>query len=100
MTSDRPYRQGMPVEKAINIIRENRGSQFDPDIADIFIELYYENKLQKIMKSLDSTGLYDAWKGAGQHDVITSEAGGKAVVWRSAVKEAVEAVKNKEATKD
>ena len=95
MTSDRPYRKGMPIEKAIKIIRENRGSQFDPDIADIFIELYYENKLQPIMKSLNSTGSHDALEGDGQHDVITSDVGGKAVVWRSAIKEAIEAVKHK-----
>ncbi len=99
MTSDRPYRKGMPIEKAIKIIRENRGSQFDPDIADIFIELYYESKLQPIMKSLNSTGSRDALEGDGQHNVITSEAGGRAVVWRSAIKEAIEAVKSKEATR-
>lgn len=96
MTSDRPYRKGMPIEKAIKIIRENRGSQFDPDIADVFIELYYEHKLQPVMRSLNSTGSRDALEGDGQHDVITSEAGGRAVVWRSAIKEAIEAVKSKE----
>ena len=100
MTSDRPYRKGMPIEKAIKIIRENRGSQFDPDIADIFIELYHENKLQPIMEKLNSTRSRDALQGDGQHDIITSEAGGRAVVWRSAVKEAIEAVKNKETTKN
>lgn len=96
MTSDRPYRKGMSIEKAIKIVRENRGSQFDPDIADIFIELYHENKLPPIMKSINNTGSRDALEGNGQHDIITSEAGGKAVVWRSATKEAAEGVKNKE----
>lgn len=44
MTSDRPYREGMPVEKAINIIEKNKGKQFDPELSNIFIEkkLYLE----------------------------------------------------------
>lgn len=42
LTSDRPYRKGMPHDRAISILRENRGTQFDPEILDIFItqELY------------------------------------------------------------
>ena len=52
------------------------------------------------MEKLNSTRSRDALQGDGQHDIITSEAGGRAVVWRSAVKEAIEAVKNKETTKN
>jgi len=36
MTSNRPYRNGMPKEKAMAILAENAGSQFDPDLVDIF----------------------------------------------------------------
>ncbi|MEE8397523.1 MAG: HD domain-containing phosphohydrolase [Desulfobacterales bacterium] len=39
LTSDRSYRKRMSDEVAIKTIEENRGSQFDPEIADIFIEL-------------------------------------------------------------
>ncbi|MGM9998609.1 MAG: HD domain-containing phosphohydrolase [Candidatus Bruticola sp.] len=95
MTSDRPYRKGMPIEKAIRIINENRGSQFDPGIADVFIELYHENKLQPIMKRLNSTGSHDALH-SNDHNVITSEAGGKAVIWKVAIKTALENVRNKQ----
>ncbi|HOO44783.1 MAG TPA: response regulator [Deltaproteobacteria bacterium] len=38
MTSDRPYRKGMTVEMAIEEIRRCKGIQFDPELADIFIE--------------------------------------------------------------
>ncbi|MCY0888502.1 MAG: HD domain-containing protein [Alicyclobacillaceae bacterium] len=38
MTSDRPYRRGMPAEKAISILREGRGTQWDPIFTDLFID--------------------------------------------------------------
>jgi hypothetical protein len=37
MTSDRPYRAGMPVERAAAILREGRGHQWDPAIAEAFL---------------------------------------------------------------
>ena len=37
MTADRPYRKGMSLEDAIKEIKRCSGSQFDPDIAEIFI---------------------------------------------------------------
>ncbi len=39
MTSDRPYRNGMKKEIAINIIREESGKQFHPDVAKAFLDL-------------------------------------------------------------
>lgn len=38
MTSDRPYRKGLPVQKAVDEIIRCKGSQFDPRIADIFVD--------------------------------------------------------------
>jgi putative nucleotidyltransferase with HDIG domain len=37
MTSDRPYRAGMPVEQAARILHEGRGQQWDPAIVDAFL---------------------------------------------------------------
>ncbi len=37
MTSDRPYRKGMPVEKAATILRQGRGTQWDAAIVDAFL---------------------------------------------------------------
>jgi HD-GYP domain-containing protein (c-di-GMP phosphodiesterase class II) len=36
MTSDRPYRQAMPIEDAMSEIRRNSGIQFDPDVVEAF----------------------------------------------------------------
>lgn len=38
MTSDRPYRSGMPQEKAEMILREGAGTQWDPYIVNQFFE--------------------------------------------------------------
>ena len=38
LTSDRPYRKGMPNEKAFQIIKDVRGTQLCPDSVDIFFK--------------------------------------------------------------
>jgi diguanylate cyclase (GGDEF)-like protein len=35
---DRPYRAALPVEKAVEIMRQQRGKLFDPQILDAFLE--------------------------------------------------------------
>jgi putative two-component system response regulator len=42
MTSSRPYRPAMPVETALRELDGGRGSQFDPQVVDVFVkgELY------------------------------------------------------------
>ncbi len=39
MTSTRPYRNALPVQVAIDEIRRCTGTQFDPRLADVFVEL-------------------------------------------------------------
>jgi GAF domain-containing protein len=39
MTSDRPYREALPVDEAMRRLREGGGSQFDPAVVDAFCEL-------------------------------------------------------------
>ncbi len=38
MTSDRPYRNGLPMADALNRLMAERAAQFDPDVVDIFID--------------------------------------------------------------
>jgi HD-GYP domain-containing protein (c-di-GMP phosphodiesterase class II) len=38
MTSQRPYRSGMPVQEAREELRRNMGTQFDPEIVRAFLE--------------------------------------------------------------
>lgn len=37
MTSERPYRNALPLEEALRRIKTNSGTQFDSDLVDIFI---------------------------------------------------------------
>jgi putative nucleotidyltransferase with HDIG domain len=36
LVSDRPYRRGLPVQRALEIIREGAGKQFDPLVVEVF----------------------------------------------------------------
>ena len=46
MTTDRPYRKGMTLEKAIEELKRNRGTQFDPKVVDTLVGLYEEGNLK------------------------------------------------------
>jgi HD-GYP domain-containing protein (c-di-GMP phosphodiesterase class II) len=47
MTSDRPYRMGMSKEKALTILQEGKGTQWDTQFVDYFCEwLIDEHKLE------------------------------------------------------
>jgi len=38
LTSKRPYKEPFSLETSVGIIREARGSHFDPAVADLFLE--------------------------------------------------------------
>lgn len=38
LTSTRPYKKAWPVEDALNVIKQGKGSHFDPELADVFYE--------------------------------------------------------------
>ena len=46
MITDRPYRKGMTIDNAIEELKRNRGTQFDPDVVDAIISLYEEGNLK------------------------------------------------------
>ncbi|BDC48795.1 hypothetical protein F183_A11110 [Bryobacterales bacterium F-183] len=58
MTSDRPYRQRMPEDRVRRILRECAGTQFDPAIVDIFLNVRPEvlagisNDLEKLSHAI------------------------------------------------
>ncbi|MBW3619856.1 MAG: HD-GYP domain-containing protein [Actinobacteria bacterium] len=45
MTSDRPYRKGLPVHVAMEEIERCGGTQFDPELASAFVKLCEDLKL-------------------------------------------------------
>jgi len=53
MTSTRPYRAGMPIEKALSIISENLGTQFDRDLGERLIRLGSAGQLNHVVGHSD-----------------------------------------------
>ncbi|CAK0780252.1 hypothetical protein CCP4SC76_7300007 [Gammaproteobacteria bacterium] len=49
MTSTRPYRVGMPIAKAMAIIIDNLGTQFDADLGRLFVGLASDVHLEHIV---------------------------------------------------
>lgn len=43
MTTDRPYHKGMSLEKALQVLESEAGSQFDPQLAHLFCRLVRED---------------------------------------------------------
>jgi HD-GYP domain-containing protein (c-di-GMP phosphodiesterase class II) len=46
MVSDRPYRNGLPVERALAELRRHSGTQFDPEPVDALVALHEEGRLE------------------------------------------------------
>jgi HD-GYP domain-containing protein (c-di-GMP phosphodiesterase class II) len=40
MTTDRPYRAALPLSEALDELRAHRGTQFDPEVVDVLIEIH------------------------------------------------------------
>ena len=45
MLSDRPYRKGMEKERALTLIREASGTQFDPQVVEALMRAAEKNAL-------------------------------------------------------
>lgn len=54
LTSRRPYKEPYPVEKSLEIISRGRGSHFDPDLVDLFLE--HIDAFVQIKKELSDEG--------------------------------------------
>ena len=62
MTSDRPYRRGLAIEKVLQQFEEYRGVQFDKEITNLFIDLFKQGDFQLIAESDPTTAIYESLK--------------------------------------
>src|SRR5206468_9482719 len=44
MTTDRPYRRALPEHEAIGRLEAAAGTQFDPDVVKVFVELHRDDR--------------------------------------------------------
>ena len=51
MTTDRPYRKAMSVETAIKELRDNSGSQFDPDTVEALLRILSRDGAQPLRRT-------------------------------------------------
>jgi putative two-component system response regulator len=58
MTHDRPYRQGLPTAAALAEIRAGAGSQFDPQLAALFLEHAERLVVRSMDEPPDAAGPY------------------------------------------
>jgi HD-GYP domain-containing protein (c-di-GMP phosphodiesterase class II) len=54
MSSRRPYRETLPEEESLTRLRTKAGSQFDPQIVSIFLELYDTGVIERIKRATDA----------------------------------------------
>jgi HAMP domain-containing protein len=47
LRSDRPYREGMPAERVIQIIEEEAGKQFDPNVVQALLQIIREERVER-----------------------------------------------------
>ena len=45
MTSDRPYRKGFAMDRAVGVVRDCAGTQFDPQLAEAFAKIHERGEL-------------------------------------------------------
>lgn len=51
MTSNRPYRDGLPAQVALDEIEKHKGTQFDPVCADAFVRAFHAGRIEPFMES-------------------------------------------------
>jgi HD-GYP domain-containing protein (c-di-GMP phosphodiesterase class II) len=62
MTSDRPYRQGLPLETVLEQFEKYKGSQFDLDVANLIIKMIKHREFPLIVETDPTTAIYDSLK--------------------------------------
>ncbi|MCX5759569.1 MAG: FHA domain-containing protein, partial [Candidatus Hydrogenedentes bacterium] len=56
MTSNRPYRKGLDPQIAIDELIKGRGSQFDPECVDAFVEAYQAGRVSRVIQESRAGG--------------------------------------------
>jgi len=50
MTSHRPYRESRDPEAAVEELRRHRARQFDPEMVDVFLDVWAKGRISSILQ--------------------------------------------------
>jgi len=50
MITDKPYRKALSITAAINEVQKNGGTQFDPDVVNVFCSAVKRKDVEKLLK--------------------------------------------------
>ena len=64
LTSDRPYRPRLSTEEAFDILRQRRGTMYDPLVVDTFVAAYQEMAPAAIKAGIEARSLTATWSVA------------------------------------
>jgi putative nucleotidyltransferase with HDIG domain len=60
MTSDRPYRKALPIDRVIQELQTYKGKQFDEQVTAILLDLYWKGEFQLIVEADATTEIYNS----------------------------------------
>ena len=60
MTSDRPYRKSLPIDRVLDELRRYRGTQFHARVTDILLDMYYRGDFTLIVETDATTEIYNS----------------------------------------
>jgi putative nucleotidyltransferase with HDIG domain len=60
MTSDRPYRKALPIERVMEELASYKGTQFDARVAEILLDLYWKGEFPIIVEADATTEIYNS----------------------------------------
>ncbi|UCF06417.1 MAG: HD-GYP domain-containing protein [bacterium] len=60
MSSDRPYRKALPIERVLEELETYKGTQFDTRVTEILIDLHWNGEFPIIVESDATTEIYNS----------------------------------------
>ena len=69
LTSHRPYRPRMEDAQALGILRDRRGTMYDPAVVDAFFELHADHSADGLVRTAEEPAVQDPTAGPAGHAV-------------------------------
>ncbi len=74
LTHDRVYKSAWPVDKALQLIEDERGEHFDPDLAELFLAHADEMEDIRVSNPETDSPWEDGWQRSGSHPALAAYA--------------------------